>query len=178
VGGSGAIVGTGGVTRGIRPSYDDPRVWQAPPDEIVSRPKTPQQKLDSAVYAQFRDVSDSMEAARTLAEGQRKPGDWTVKGKGGTWGVDQKSIHLGKIAIPNALLALIPSGAIRGNPTEMDRERRLAAIRQDIMLHANREISEDDFRKSVREIRQRKDRERAAAAATVAKRSGSGSTAP
>ena len=132
---------------------------------MIVAPKTSQQKMDSAVAAIFGPVADSIEAARKLAEGQRKPGDWTVKDKnGGSWGMDQRAIRLGKLSIPNALLGLLPAsatGAIRGNPTEMDRDRRLAAVREDIMLHANREISEDDFRKQVRQIRERKERERA-----------------
>jgi hypothetical protein len=162
VGGSGEVVGSGGITRGIRPSYNDARVWTPAPGNVIVAPKTAQQRLDSAVSATFGVARDSMEAARILAEGQRKPGDWTVKGKDGSaWGIDQQAIRLGKLSIPNALLALLPTGAIRGNPTEMDRDRRLAAVREDIMLHVQREISEDDFRKSVREIRQRKERERA-----------------
>jgi hypothetical protein len=165
-GGSGEVVGSGGVTRGIRPSYNDPRVWTPAPGNIIVAPKTAQQRLDSVVGATFGVVRDSMEAARAVAEAQRKPGDWTVKGKdGSSWGIDQRAIRLGKLSIPTALLGLLPTSGIRGNPTEIDRDRRLAAVREDIMLHVGREISEDDFRKSVREIRQRKDRERASRAA-------------
>jgi hypothetical protein len=82
--------------------------------------------------------------------------------------MDQGSIHLGKVKIPNAVLALLSEQfqeSLRGNPIEMDRERRLAAIRSDLMQHAQREMSEDEFRTAVRRIRERKDKERAAKAA-------------
>ena len=44
----------------------------------------------------------------------------------------------------------------------MSEDRRLAAVRADLMQHANREQNEDMFRNAVKEIRARKDRERAA----------------
>ena len=102
-------------------------------------------------------------AAQALAAGQRKPGDWTVKGPGGKWGIAQRSIHLGKIAVPNALLALLSSKFqenLRGNPTLAAEARRMSDVRRDLMDHAQREIAEDDFRGAVKAIRARKDRER------------------
>jgi ATP phosphoribosyltransferase regulatory subunit HisZ len=88
-----------------------------------------------------------------------------MKGPGGTWGMDQQNIHLGKVKIPNAVLALLSGNLqknLRGNPTELANERRLSDIRADLLQHANREMSEDEFKQAVKAIRQRKDRERAA----------------
>lgn len=160
--GSGAVVGEGGPAQGLRPTYADPRLWTRPGTLVVA-PKSAKERIDSVVADVLGPARDSILAAQALAAGQRKPGDWTVKGPGGKWGMDQQSIHLGKIAVPNALLALLSSSFqqnLRGNPTEIANERRLAEVRRDLMNHAQREIAEDDFRGAVRAIRARKDRER------------------
>ncbi len=88
-----------------------------------------------------------------------------MKGPGGKWGMDQSSIHLGKVKVPNAVLALLSESFqrnLRGNPTEINRERSLATIRQEILSRAEREMNEDDFQRAVKAVRARKDRERAA----------------
>jgi hypothetical protein len=162
-GGSGAVVGSGGALEGIRPSYGDSRIW-APAGKAVTAPRSAQGQIDSLVADVFTGVRDSMLAANAAAAGQRKPGDWTLKGPGGKWGMDQSAIRLGKIAIPNAVLALLSENLqknLRGNPIQMAEDRRLASIRADLLQHAQREMNEDAFRQAVKEIRARKERERA-----------------
>jgi hypothetical protein len=162
--GSGEIVGQGGPVEGIRPTYTDPRLWTRP-GAVATAPRTAKERVDSVIADRLAPVRDSMLAAQALAAGQRAPGDWTVKGPGGKWGMDQQNIHLGKVKVPNAVLALLSGNLqknLRGNPTEFANERRLAEIRQDLLMHANREQSEDEFKQAVKAIRQRKDRERAA----------------
>ncbi|HYU54306.1 MAG TPA: hypothetical protein VEK37_15240, partial [Gemmatimonadaceae bacterium] len=44
-GGTGPLVGGGGPSRGVRPSYSDGRLW-VPPTAIVSPPKTVAQTID------------------------------------------------------------------------------------------------------------------------------------
>jgi hypothetical protein len=120
----------------------------------------------------FTGVRDSMIAANAAAAGQRKPGDWTLKGPGGKWGMDQSAIRLGKISIPNAVLALLSENLqknLRGNPIQMAEDRRLASIRADLLQHAQREMNEDAFRQAVKDIRARKERERAIRAGGEAK---------
>ena len=46
--GTGLLVGTGGPTRGVRPQYSDPRVWE-PPGPVVSAPKSVKQTIDSLI---------------------------------------------------------------------------------------------------------------------------------
>jgi hypothetical protein len=165
-GGTGPVVGGGGAVEGIRPSYTDPRLWTRP-GAVATAPKSSKERIDSVLTDAFGPVRDSIARAQELAAGQRKPGDWTINGPGGKWGMDQSSIHLGKVKIPNAVLALLSEQFqknLRGNPIEMEREKRLAAIRQDLLDHAQREMTEDEFRTAVRRIRERKDRERAAKA--------------
>ena len=161
-GGSGEIIGDGGPTAGMRPTYADPRLWRRP-DVAVSAPKSAKERVDSVIADRFGPVRDSIAAAQEIAAGQRKPGDWTVKGAGGTWGMDPQSIHLGKIKVPTALLGLLTTNLqknLRSNPNELANDRRLAQARQEIMDHAASGMAEDDFRGAVRAIRARKDRER------------------
>lgn len=166
-GGTGPVVGAGGsgqgsAGQGLAPEYRDPALWSRP-GSLANGPKTGKQRADSALTQIFGAARDSILALQEMQAKQRKPGDWTFKGPGGTWGMDDHSIHLGKISVPNAVLALLSSKFqqnLRGNPVANVEARRLAGIHQDILDHAQRSMNEDDFRSAVKEIRARKDRER------------------
>ena len=157
--GLGPIVGTGGPSRGVRPQYSDPRVW-APPGVVTSPPKTVAQTIDSIIGVAIAPYNDSVAAAAQ----KRDPTDWTVEKGGYKWGIDKKAIRLGPVSIPTALLAMLPLN-LQGNPTTIQRDRSYAAMNQDIAWHARQAINEADFMKAVRSIRERKERERAAALA-------------
>jgi len=151
--------GTGGgdgVARGVTPSYDDPRIW-VQPGPFVALPRTAAQRADSLIRDAFGAYADS--AAVANAHPQRAPGDWTVEKGGQKWGVDQKWVHLGKVKIPTAVLALLPLN-VQGNPQEIERQRAQRYMRSDIMFQANRSLNEDEFRDAVKRIRERKDREK------------------
>lgn len=154
-GGGGGAGGTGPGT-GMVPSFSDSRLW-APPGAYIVGPKSPQQVVDSVIDVAVGAYIDSLQvAARNRG---REPGDWTV-GDGDTkWGVDPKWIHFGKVKVPTALLAMLPINA-QSNPSFNARER--AAIRWDIQYHAQRAITEDEFRRSVKRIRERMEKERSA----------------
>jgi hypothetical protein len=155
-GGSGPLVGTGGPARGIRPSYSDPRVWEAPGD-IVAAPKSAKEKMDSAIASIVAPFNDSI-AAQSKG---RRPGDWTIEKDGRKYGIDEKFIRLGKISIPTAILALLPINTT-GNPTMNDRNKLQNQLRADIFWNAQRGMNEADFKKAVKSIRERKEREKAA----------------
>lgn len=152
-GGGGGAGGTGPGT-GMVPSFSDSRIW-APPGPFTPVPKAPQQVVDSVIDVAVGAYLDSLQvAARTRG---REPGDWTV-GDGDTkWGVDSRWIHFGKVKIPTALLAMLPINA-QSNPSYNARER--AAVRWDIDYHAQRSITEDEFKRSVKRIRERMEKER------------------
>jgi hypothetical protein len=157
--------GAGGdvtAATGVQPAYD-PRLWPHP-GPFVPLPKTTAQRVDSAVKAAFGVYADSLAVA--AANKGRAPTDWTFERNGQKWGVDEQWIHLGKVKIPNAILALLPMNA-QANPTFNDpvTRREVAFRRSDILYHANRAATEDEFRRAVKRIRERKDRERAAARA-------------
>jgi hypothetical protein len=155
--GTGPLVGTGGPTKGVRPQYSDPRVWE-PPGPVVSAPKTLKQTLDSLIAEAIVPYNDSVAAAAQ----RRDPTDWTIQKGGYKWGIDRRAIRLGPVSIPTALLAMLPLN-IQGNPTTIQRDRTFAAMNADINWHAQQAINEADFMKAVRSIRERKERERAAA---------------
>jgi hypothetical protein len=171
--GVGPLIGTGGPARGIRPQYSDPRVW-APPGRVVAPPKTVAQTIDSIIGVAIAPYNDSVAAAAQ----RRDPTDWTVEKGGYKWGIDRRAIRLGPVSIPTALLAMLPLN-IQGNPVTMERDRSYAAMNRDINWHAQQAINEADFMKAVRSIRERKERERAAAlAGSSTAKDGSGDERP
>jgi hypothetical protein len=145
-----------GAATGVTPSYGDPRVW-VEPGPFTALPRTAAQRADSLVRDAFGVYAESEAIAN--ANPSRAPGDWTVEKDGQKWGVDQKWVHLGKLKIPTAVLALLPLN-VQGNPQELDRQRSQAYMRRDIMYQASRSASEDEFRAAVKRIRERKERER------------------
>ena len=156
-GGSGPLVGSGGPAKGIKPVYTDPRVWAAPGD-LVAAPKSAKERLDSAVASIIAPYNDSIAAAA----GGRQPGDWTIEKGGRKWGIDPKYIRLGKVSIPTAVLALLPINTT-GNPVLAERNKLSNQMHADIFWNAQRGMNEADFKKAVKSIRERKERERAEA---------------
>ncbi|MHB0949392.1 MAG: hypothetical protein ACYC4J_10050 [Gemmatimonadaceae bacterium] len=154
--GVGAGTGSGTAALGVRPGYVD-GLWGEGP--FVPAPKTRAQRVDSTVKAAFGVYEDSVRFAQEHP--QRAPGDWTkTDAEGRKWGWDPKGVRLGKLMIPNALLALLPINA-QGNPTELERGRRAAYARTDIMYQANKAQGGDEFKRAVARIRARKEKERA-----------------
>lgn len=154
--GSGPLVGRGGPTQGVRPAFRDPRLWKAP-TEVVVAPKSVRETVDSMVVADLGRLNDSIAAA------PRPPrwstGDWTVERNGQRYGIDEKFIRLGPVSIPTAVLAMLPLN-LQQNPTAAERIRTLSYMNADISYHARRAVSEDEFRRAVRNLRERKARER------------------
>jgi len=85
--GNGPLVGGGGPSRGVRPSYSDGRVWE-PPGAVVARPKTVKETIDSLIADGIAPYNDSIAAAAQ----RRDPTDWTVEKGGYKWGIDRHEI--------------------------------------------------------------------------------------
>ena len=151
-------MGGGGPLRGVQPRYGDGRVWRRP-DDVRPEPKTDEQRLDSAFAVRFKQHQDSM----AVLAGVRKPGDWTVtRADGSKWGIEPPSedgtvriptLRLGRISIP------LPVG-LPVRPGQLERERALRAITSDLAQQSTRRLTEDEFRKAVKQIRERKEWER------------------
>jgi hypothetical protein len=155
---TGPLRGGSGRTRGVQPNYDDPRVWTSDPTFYYA-PKTAEEKLDSALLATLMRHMDSV-ATNAYSPNKFERGDWTVEKGGQKYGIDQQYIHIGRFRIPSAILALLPTPYMQANPITMDRDRNMAYMRNDILYHANAQMNEEQFRKAVQGIRDRKDRER------------------
>ena len=175
--GSGVPSGNNGVgaidpnVRGVRPNYNDERVWRGPVGSggggtgVASGDRA--DKLDSIMAGVLTAAADSLDSlARASGRYGRAPGDWTKTDKSGNkWGWDQQGIRLAKVMIPNALLGLLPLNAataasMSANPTAMAREARLAAGRADIQRMSERGMGEAEFKRIVKEMDKRRDAER------------------
>lgn len=157
---TGPIAGGTGPSRGALPTFSDPRIWVEDP-ALVYAPKTDLERLDSATVAAIYRYRDSL-AAHAYSPNKFERGDWTVERNGQKWGIDQQAIRLGKFSIPTALLALLPLNRMQGNPIANERARNQAWMREDIWYHAQAAMNEEEFRRAVRAIRDRKERERRA----------------
>jgi len=159
---TGPLRGGSGPTRGVLPTYEDPRVWAGDP-EFIYAPKTDKERLDSALVTTLGRYIDSLEA-NAYAPNKFERGDWTFGKEGSKWGVDQQYIRLGRFSIPTALLAMLPLNRMQANPILAAEQRNNAWMRADIMYHAQAAMNEEQFRQAVKAIRERKDRERRQAA--------------
>lgn len=175
---TGPLRGGSGATRGAQPTFDDPRVWPGDP-EFIYAPKTDQERLDSSLIATLRRHQDSL-ARSAFTPNKFERGDWTFERNGQKYGIDQQFIRLGKFSIPTALLAMLPLNRMQGNPVAMERERNAAYMRADILYHAQAAMNEEEFRKAVKAIRDRKEREKRSGTArpVVTTRSDGGLTSP
>ena len=109
--------------------------------------------MKASIYAYNESV------ARAMAAAGKKPGDWTFEKNGQKWGIDGNKIYLGKFAIPSAVLAALPI-RIQGNPGEAINDRLVTTRRGDLLLHAESQFHDDEFKTAVKRIRERKDKER------------------
>lgn len=165
----GPAVGGQGPTRGVQPTYADPRVWVAAPP-LEPAPKTDEQRMDSAVAARIQTHNDSL-ALNRYTPNKFERGDWTVERGGGKYGIDPQFIRLGKFSIPTALLALLPVNAAPGAAArELQQNPGLALHRAEIPYQAQRAITHEEFRRAVKQLRERKDREKREREKAVAKK--------
>ncbi|HEX6965280.1 MAG TPA: hypothetical protein VF166_05740 [Gemmatimonadaceae bacterium] len=155
-GGSGPIIGAGGATQGVVPSFSDPRVWLPPGAMEAQTPKGLKESLDSVLATIIQAHNDSL--AIVAGNNSRKPGDWTVDHNGKKYGIDQKHIYLGSFKIPTAILALLPLN-VQGNPSQIQRTRAFQYMHDDIQYQAQQAMNEEEFRDAVKKIRERKQRE-------------------
>ena len=147
---------------GLAPVNADPRVW-APGVGGINLPRSNQQMLDSAIGWAIASAADSLDSIARLYDANRQPAEWVKRMKNGEkWGWDKTGLRLGKYTVPNALLALLPASAQRGmqsNPIEAASSRSILMAREDINRFASQAMGEADFRKALKEMRVRKDRE-------------------
>lgn len=146
----------------IRPALGEGTLWvrplPLPPRQLAEAlsGRTHIELLDSAVSAIVQAYIDSVVSSPT------RPGaplpSWTREIQGQTFGIDSRYIYLGPLRIPAAILALLPIQG--GGNVDLVEGRRLAAIRADLEYATRRAETMEDFRRAIREVRERREQER------------------
>jgi hypothetical protein len=156
--GIGPLVGGGGPTRGIRPSFTDQRLW-VEPSAVVVAPIVPLTRADTLKLMLQARAMALLDSLATVPDDRGRQGDWTRTIGGRKYGIDQQMIRVGPVSIPTMALAMLPLN-VQANPAMMDRARRLDSMREELQLQAARSVREDEFRKAVNALRERRERER------------------
>jgi hypothetical protein len=150
----------------VAPRVGDGRLWVSP------RPALPATVADAlygdttgkneAAVARLRVMVDSLNQIYDQVQRDQQRPSWTVGGEGGIpkFGIDSQYIHVAGIKIPTMALALLGNLLPQGNFDEGMRARQLQVMREDLLRAADRAMTFQDFRRYVRELRERKQAER------------------
>lgn len=153
------------------PQVGDGRLWVSP------RPGLPAPVADAlygdttgrnaAAMGRLKAMVDTLNQVIDQMQRENRRPSWVV---GGTpdrpaWGIDSAYIHVAGVKIPTAALALLNllpkwDTFTQGNFDETLRARQLQYMREDLMQAAARAQSFQQFRRYVRELRDRKQAER------------------
>ena len=151
----------------LGPSYASGRLWVRPLDALAraGAAASPAEgpidnathiaRVDSVVAAKVRAFLDTLPPDSFAVA---RPPAWTTEIDGKKWGIDGTWIYLGDLRLPAAVLALLPFP--QANYEQNQRAAELQRIREDILNAAWRAESAEQFKRNVRELRERKDRER------------------
>jgi hypothetical protein len=158
----GVAGGRPGGILGIGPYAGDSRLWVRPMfiPEGGGRPI----QMDSVVRGRLlamAAIADSLAVLDSLGyrTNPYAPASWVFTRNGQQYGMDSQWFYLGPIRIPTAILALVPMPNY-GNYDQARANQRLMQMRGEILRAAARSEAEDDFRRAVEQIRERRDRER------------------
>ena len=148
------------------PQVGDGRLWVSPrpglPAAVADQIYGDTAAQHTAAVQRLKAMVDSLNQILDQEQREHRRPTWTV---GGTpnkpeWGIDSAYIHVAGIKIPTAVLALLGNMLPQGNFDESMRQRQLDYMRSDIMQAAARAQSLAQFRRYVRELRERKQAER------------------
>jgi hypothetical protein len=145
----------------IGPGLAEGRLWvrplPLPPRELAQRlTKSRAELLDSAVTVIVQQYLDSI-ANDPASKNQGLP-SWTTEIAGKKFGLDSKNIYIAGLKIPAAVLALLPIPA--GNIDQNRAYNHLMDLRADLLYAARRAETMEEFKQVIKEIRQRKEKER------------------
>jgi hypothetical protein len=145
----------------IGPGLAQGRLWvrplPLPPRELAQRlSKNRAELVDSAVTAIVQAYLDSI-ANDPATKNQGLP-SWTTEIAGKKFGLDSKNIYIAGLKIPAAVLALLPIPA--GNIDQNRAYNHFMDLRADLLYAAQRAQTLEEFKQVIREIRERKARER------------------
>ncbi len=144
----------------LGPARASGTVWVRPlplaPRELAARLSRSHSELaDSAVTAIIQGFLDSI--AMDPASKAVHPPDWTTTLGGAKFGLDSRWIYVAGLKIPTALLALLPMPAGGNDQMAFDRSD---VLYRDLRQAAQRSANVADFKKAIKDIRERKEAER------------------
>jgi hypothetical protein len=153
------------------PQVGDGRLWVSPrpglPAPVAEALYGDTAARRTVAFERLKAMVDTLNRVIDQIQRDRQRPSWTVGGTPDkpTWGLDSTNIHIAGIKIPTvalALLNLLPKWdqMTMGNFDETMRARQLQYMREDIMQAAARAQSFAQFRRYVRELRERKQAER------------------
>jgi len=148
------------------PQVGDGRLWVSPrpglPAAVADQIYGDTAAQHTAAVERLKAMVDSLNVILDQEQRERRRPSWTIGGTPNTpeWGIDSAYIHVAGIKIPTAVLALLGNMLPQGNFDEAMRQRQLDYMRSDIMQAAARAQSLAQFRRYVRELRERKQAER------------------
>jgi len=151
----------------VAPHVGDGRLWVSPrpalPAAVAEALYGDTVARNTEAVARLRVMVDSLNQVLDEVQRERQRPSWTVGGgEGGIpkFGIDSQYIHVAGIKIPTMALALLGNLLPQGNFDEGMRARQLQDMRTDLLRAADRAQSFQDFRRYVRELRERKQAER------------------
>ena len=151
----------------VAPRVGDGRLWVSPrpalPASVAEALYGDTVARNTEAVARLRVMVDSLNQILDQVQRERQRPSWTVGGgEGGIpkFGIDSQYIHIAGIKIPTMALALLGNLLPQGNFDEEMRSRHLQLMREDILRAADRAQTFQDFRRYVRELRERKQAER------------------
>jgi hypothetical protein len=146
----------------LTPRVGDGRLWVSPRPAL---PSTVAEALygdtvgrNEKAIERLRVMVDSLNQVYDQIQRERQRPTWVTGG--GKFGIDSQYIHIAGIKIPTMALALLGNLLPQGNFDEEMRSRQLQLMREDILRAADRAQTFQDFRRYVRELRERKQAER------------------
>jgi len=148
------------------PAVGDGSLWVSPrpplPADVAAALYGDTTRRAEVAIERLRVMVDSLNQVIDVMQRERQRPSWTVGGEGGTpkFGIDSQYIHVAGIKIPTVALALLGSLMPQGNFDESMRARQLDRMREDLLQAAGRAQTFQDFRRYVRELRERKQAER------------------
>ena len=145
----------------LGPAVGDGKLWVSPrpalPTDVADAIYQDRSPRDSVIVRRLRSMVDSLNVIIDSEQRARRAPAWVARGANGkpVWGLDSSGIYVAGVKIPTPVLALLGSLLPPGNYDEAVRQRHLADMRADIMQAATRAQNLEDFRRYVRELRQR-----------------------
>jgi hypothetical protein len=145
----------------LGPSLGDGRLWvrplPLPPKELAKRLERSHAELvDSAVHAIVQRYLDSIAVEPGAAE-TRMP-EWVTEVAGTKFGLDSRNIYIAGLKIPAAVLALLPLPAGGNQQAALDHNGQV--IVEDLQRAAVRATNLSEFKEAIRQLRERKQREK------------------